>query len=157
MKEISGERLYKNIQYYWVYRKGYQLEDLKNRLGPRYEEYKLLPKFETVPNRMVAEYARILKTSTSRLRMKNKKRNGVIEKINKTRAKKYNLSESDNLDEKAVSFASPLSNPNSNTKPKPDITSKKWNDNDAKKWREFLEKRKNGDIDDSEFDRDAIK
>lgn len=157
MKEISGERLYKNIQYFWVYRKGRPLEELRKYLGSRYTEYQSLPKIETVSNRLVAEYAGVLKTSVSRLRMNNKNRDGKIESINKLRANKYHLGEAGDYNETTATFVGTISSTRNNAKPKPDISSKKWNDNDAKKLRDFLEKRKQGEIDDSEFDRMAMK
>ncbi len=157
MKEISGERLYKNIQYYWIYRKGRPIEDLKAHLGSRYAEYQLLPKMNAVPNRIVTEYAKILRTSVGKLRLKDKKRDGVVEGINKKRADKYNLSEAENYNEQATTFIGAIPDSRKSATPKPDTSSKKWNDNDAKKLRKFLEERKRGDIDDSEFDRWATK
>lgn len=157
MKEISGERLYKNIQYYWLYRKGYSLEELKKCLGPRYLEYQTLPKMKLVSNKTVREYAVLLNTSVSRLRMQNKNRDSKIDNINKIRASKYHLTESDGSNEKATSFIGSLTNPKKNNPPKSDTTSKKWNDNDARKLRKFLEDRRRGIIDDSEFDRGAMK
>ena len=157
MKEISGARLYKNIQYFWVYRKGRSLDALKAYLGPDYVSYQLLPKIERVPNRTVRRYAKLLKTSVSRLRMKDGNRDGKINNISKIRTKKYNLKEARELDEKATTFIAPLGNSRRNNTPKPNVTSKKWNDYDAKRLREYLENKRNGVIDDSDLDRGAIK
>ena len=156
MKEISGERLYKNIQYFWMYRKGYPLSELKGYLGPRYAEYQSLPKIKLVPNRIVREYAFLLKTSVSRLRMQNKNRDSKVDAIKKTRAAKYHLSKSDGVNEKTTSFIAPLTSPKSNKMPKPDTTSRKWNDNDTKRLREFLESRRKS-LEDNEYDRGAMK